>query len=146
MVPVNTIVNDPLLHTQLAQQNMIQRYNQSLGSIQTAPIWAEIDRELSTLTELQTKQLFYNESYVNISSKIQELVSSALLESVKVHVENTPTGRELLTQQLQLLKTLKVDIINNTSKELELLQRFKEYSKDNPNITYQEFLNSNNHE
>lgn len=131
---------DPLLSNYTAP-DLLNRYNQSLSQVQLSPIWNEIDRELSTLTEIQIKQLYYNENYVNISAKIQELVAAALLESVKAKIENTPLGKELLTNQLQLLRSLKDEIITSTSKDLEMLQRFKEYSKENPDITYKEFLN-----
>lgn len=131
---------DPLLSNYTAP-DLLNRYNQSLSQVQLSPIWNEIDRELSTLTEIQIKQLYYNENYVNVSAKIQELVAAALLESVKAKIENTPLGKELLTNQLQLLRSLKDEIITSTSKDLEMLQRFKEYSKENPDITYKEFLN-----
>lgn len=131
---------DPLLSNYTAP-DLLNRYNQSLSQVQLSPIWNEIDRELSTLTEIQIKQLYYNENYVNISAKIQELVAAALLETVKAKIENTPLGKELLTNQLQLLRSLKDEIITSTSKDLEMLQRFKEYSKENPDITYKEFLN-----
>ena len=46
-------------------------------------------------------------------------------------------------KQRDLVKKLKEQIINDTNREMDLFNRFREYSKMNPNITYDEFLKNN---
>lgn len=50
-------------------------------------------------------------------------------------------GKHLLEEQLKLVKLLKSKIVEVTNKEMELFKAFKEASKTNPNLTYEEFLN-----
>ena len=46
----------------------------------------------------------------------------------------------MLEEQLKLVKLLKSKIVEVTNKEMELFKAFKEASKTNPNLTYEEFL------
>lgn len=45
-----------------------------------------------------------------------------------------------LKNNLNLLSCLKSKIVEVTNKEMELFKAFKEASKTNPNLTYEEFL------
>ena len=79
---------------------------------------------------------------MEIYTKLQLLVQAELLDMVKGKIENTKEGKELLEAQLDLVKKLKVKIIEETNRELTLFTQFKEFSKSNPNVTYEEFLNN----
>lgn len=87
--------------------------------------------------------LFQNEEYVDIYNRLQVMVQSELLNLVKSRIENTEEGKELLNSQLKLVRKLKSSIIDSTNREMEIFKRFREFSKDNPNITYEEFINLN---
>lgn len=95
----------------------------------------------------QKAMLFQNEEYSDIYNKLQAMVQTELLNLVKGRIENTEEGRELLNAQLKLVKKLKSSIVDSTNREMEIFRSFKEFSKQNPNITYDEFiklsLNSN---
>jgi hypothetical protein len=41
---------------------------------------------------------------------------------------------------LKSVKKLKTRIINDTNREMEMFRKFKEYSKNNPEVTYDEFI------
>lgn len=71
------------------------------------------------------------------------MVQNEILNIVKGRIESTPEGKELLTNQLKTVKRLKGKIINDTNREMELFMKFKEYSKNNPGITYDEFIKNN---
>ena len=43
----------------------------------------------------------------------------------------------------KIVKTLKSQIIEDTNKEMQLFNKFKEFSRTNPGITYDEFLRNN---
>jgi DNA-binding PadR family transcriptional regulator len=68
------------------------------------------------------------------------MVQAEILNLVKARIENTDRGRELLEKQLKLIRKLKTKIINDTNMEMELFKKFKEYSKNNPTVTYEEFI------
>lgn len=155
MIPVSqiNIGGDPLLATSNGfnieeQLRQLELRRQSLESMrqlnpQAIPqtvIWNEIDAEIKVLSPAQIQKLFENEDYVKVYSKIQELVNAEILNLVKAKIESSTEGNQLLKEQLQILKTLKVKIMEDTDREVTLFKQFKEFSKTNPNVTYDEFL------
>lgn len=128
-------------------QNMENYRNklQQLKAMQTQQmpvklIWDDIDAEVRPMSEEQKKRLFDNAEYVETYTKLNEMVQIELLNLVKAKIENTSEGKELLSQQLRIVKRLKSEIISETNKEMEMFKRFKEFSKLNPGITYEEFI------
>ena len=154
MIPVSqiNIGGDPLLGVQgyniEEQLRQLELRRQSLESMkqlnpQAIPqtvIWNEIDAEIKVLTPAQIQKLFENEEYVKIYSRIQELVNAEILNLVKYKIESSTEGNQLLRNQLDILKKLKTKIIEDTDREVALFKQFKEFSKTNPNVTYDEFL------
>jgi hypothetical protein len=103
-------------------------------------IWDEIDAEIMPLTKEQKEKLLNDREYADTYNELQNLVQNELLNLVKVRVESTNKGKELLGKQLQLIKTLKEKIINDTNIEMEMFKKFREYIKEHPNTTYDEFI------
>jgi hypothetical protein len=156
MIPVSqiNIGGDPLLGAQgyniEEQLRQLELRRQSLESMkqlntQAIPqtvIWNEIDAEIKVLSPAQIQKLFENEEYIKIYSRIQELVNAEILNLVKYKIESSTEGNQLLRNQLDILKKLKTKIIEDTDREVALFKQFKEFSKTNPNVTYDEFLKS----
>lgn len=154
MMPVNQVIvgGDPLLNTggfnieeQLRQLELRKQSLESMKQLnpQAIPqtvVWNEIDAEIKVLTPAQVQKLFENEEYVTIYSRIQEIVNAEILNLVKYKVESSTEGNQLLREQLRILKTLKAKIVEDTDREVALFKQFKEFSKSNPNVTYDEFL------
>lgn len=103
-------------------------------------IWDDIDAEVRPMTDEQKKRMFDDAEYMETYVKLNEMVQNELLNLVKAKIENTSEGKELLSQQLKTVKRLKNDIINETNREMEIFKRFKEFSKLNPGVTYEEFI------
>jgi hypothetical protein len=161
MVPVNQVIlgGDPLLGSSMLGNNieeqlqLLDRYRQNLENaknmkqqIQQAPqrlIWDEIDLELQPMSDEQKSVLFQNEEYVETYTRIQGLVNAEILNLVKAKIESTQEGNELLRNQLKILRKLKGKIIEDTNREMEMFRRFKEFSKHNPEMTYDEFIKNN---
>lgn len=151
--PINQVIlgNNPVyfddLDTQLANLEMQRKRLQQLRTLQNQPItnllWDDIDVEIKPMTEEQRALLLQDKEYFEIYSRLQELVQIELLNLVKAKIENTAEGKDLLEKQLKSIKTLKKQIIENTNKEMEVFKQFKEYSKLNPGITYEDFIKSN---
>lgn len=154
MMPISqiNIGGDPLLGNQgfniEEQLRQLEMRRQSLESIKqlntqaipTSTIWNEIDSEVKVLSQEQLQKLFENEEYVTIYTRIQELVNNEILNLVKPRIENTSEGKQLLQAQLNLVKKMKPKIVEDTNREVELFRRFREFSKTNPDVTYDEFL------
>lgn len=164
MIPINQVIlggGDPLLGNNLNtniedQLQLLERQRQVLEAAkqqrqqQQVPVqqpqklvWDEIDAEIEPMTDEQKNMLFQDEDYVDIYNKLQSLVQSEILGLVKARIENTQEGKELLSQQLKIVKKLKGKIIDTTNKEMEMFRRFREFSKQNPTVTYEEFVKAN---
>ena len=159
MIPVSqiNIGGDPLLSTQgyniEEQLRQLELRRQSLESLkqlnpQAMPnssiIWNEIDSEVKVLSNEQLQKLFENDDYVRIYSRIQELVNAEILNLVKPRIESSPEGKQLLQEQLNIVRRIKPKIVEDSNREVELFRRFREFSKTNPDVTYDDFLKQMN--
>lgn len=106
----------------------------------TQGIWDAIDAEIAPLTQEQQNMLLSNQDYVNNYNALQSMVQAEVLNLVRGKIEASEGGKHLLEEQLKLVKLLKSKIVEVTNKEMELFKAFKEASKTNPNLTYEEFL------
>lgn len=106
----------------------------------TQGIWDAIDAEIAPLTQEQQNMLLSNQDYVNNYNALQSMVQAEVLNLVRGKIEASENGKHLLEEQLKLVKLLKSKIVEVTNKEMELFKAFKEASKTNPNLTYEEFL------
>lgn len=103
-------------------------------------IWDAIDAEIAPLTQEQQNMLLTNQDYVTNYNALQSMVQAEVLNLVRGKIEASEEGKHLLEEQLKLVKLLKSKIIEVTNKEMELFKAFKEASKTNPTLTYEEFL------
>lgn len=106
-------------------------------------IWNDIDAEINPMTDEQKSRLFQDEEYAETYNELQVLVQTELLNLVKAKIESTDKGKDLLSKQLRIIKNIKGKIINDTNREMEMFMKFREYSKHNPNATYEEFIKAN---
>ena len=159
MIPVSqiNIGGDPLLTTpngfnieeQLRQLEMRKQTLESMKQLNpqampTSIIWNEIDAEVKVLTPEKKQKLFENEEYVRTYARIQELVNAEILNLVKPRIESTPEGKQLLQEQLNLVRKMKPKIVEDTNRDMELFRRFREFSKTNPDVTYEDFIKQMN--
>jgi hypothetical protein len=159
MVPINQVIlgGDPLLGGSIIGNNLdeqlqlLEKYKQNLEAakqmkqnqspiIPQKLIWDEIDAEVSPMSEEQKAMLFNDEDYVDIYTKIQNMVQAEILNIVKGRIESTQEGKDLLQSQLKIVRKLKGKIIQETNREMEMFRKFREYSKTHPEITYEEFV------
>lgn len=103
-------------------------------------IWDAIDAEIAPLTQEQQNMLLTNQDYVTNYNALQSMVQAEVLNLVRGKIEASEDGKHLLEEQLKLVKLLKSKIVEVTNKEMELFKAFKEASKTNPTLTYEEFL------
>ena len=165
MIPVNQVIlggGDPLLGSSVVgnsldeQLQLIEKYKQNLEAAkqlrqQAQPIqqptqrliWDEVDAEITPMTDGQKAMLLQDEDYVDTYTKIQTMVQIEILNLVKSRIESTPEGKELLQSQLKIVKKLKGKIIQETNREMEMFRKFREFSKTNPEVTYEEFIKAN---
>lgn len=157
MLPISqiNIGGDPLLNSQgfnvdeqLRQLEARKQALESMRQLNSQPtnsfIWDTIDNEVKVLSQEQLNKLFENEEYSLIYSKIQQLVNNEIINLVKARIENTQEGKQLLQEQLNLVRKMKPKILEDSNREVELFRRFREFSKTNPDVTYDEFIKKMN--
>lgn len=103
-------------------------------------IWDEIDSEITPMSNEQKNRLLNDQDYVSIYTELQSMVQAELLNLVKAKIEGSERGKDLLQKQLKIVRKLKTKIIEDTDREMEMFKRFKEYSKEHPNTSYDEFI------
>jgi hypothetical protein len=151
MYPVNQVIlggdsmfnNLEDLDLQIQRMEAYKRKLQQLKSSQNivaTPIWDAIDSEVNSMPEEHKNKLFDNAEYSDLYIKIQAITQTELLNLVKSKIETSREGKELLQSQLCLIKKLKTKIAEETSREMDLFNRFKEYSRSHPDVTYDEFI------
>lgn len=150
MYPVNQVFlgnSDPLLsNTDISDQlQRLKTYEAQLLKLQNANskpdlIWDSIDKEMSSLSESQKAKFFEDKEYSEITASLQNMVQIELLNLVKAKIEGTPEGKDLLQRQLGVVRNLKSKIVQETDNEIAIFNKFREFSKDNPNLTYDEFI------
>lgn len=156
MYPINQVIlgGESMFNSNIdnidAQIQKMESYKQKLKQLQEyqqvqnkSLIWDEIDMEISPMSTEQKNRLLQNSEYVEIYNELQSIVQVELLNLVKSKIENTEKGKELLSRQLKIIKKLKTKIIEDTNREMELFRKFKEYSKEHPNTSYEEFIKEN---
>lgn len=156
MYPINQVIlgGESMFNSNIdnidAQIQKMESYKQKLKQLQEyqqvqnkSLIWDEIDMKISPMSTEQKNRLLQNSEYVDIYNELQSIVQVELLNLVKSKIENTEKGKELLSRQLKIIKKLKTKIIEDTNREMELFRKFKEYSKEHPNTSYEEFIKEN---
>ena len=154
---------DPLLGSSMVgnsldeQLQLIEKYKQNLEAAkqlrqQVQPvqqpaqhrmIWDDIDAEINPMSDEQKSRLLQDEDYVDTYTRIQDMVQAEILSLVKGRIEATPEGKELLQRQLKIVRSLKSKIIQDTNREMEMFMKFREFSKEHPEVTYDEFIKAN---
>lgn len=157
MYPVNQVIlggesmfnNLDDLDLQIQRMEAYRQKLRQLKETQPQPmqnkklVWDEIDAEITPMSDEQKSRLLQDAEYVDTYNKLQSMVQQELLNLVKSKIEGTQQGKELLDSQLKIVKKLKAKIINDTNIEMELFKKFKEYSKQHPNTSYDEFIKEN---
>lgn len=152
--PINQVFlgSDPMMGGGLddidLQIKKMEAYRQRLRQMQNQQqpqklIWDEIDAEIIPMTDEQKARLLQDPEYADVYTELQNIVQTEILNLVKGRIEGTERGRELLSKQLRIVKKLKNKIISDTNREMELFNRFREYSKQHPNVTYEDFIKTN---
>lgn len=153
MYPTNQIILggdsmfNPMDDIDIQIQKM-EAYKQKLRQMKMSQnpqrlIWDDIDSEVNPMSEEQKFRLLQDPEYAEIYNELQMMVQNEILNLVKGRIESTERGRELLSKQLRIVRRLKSKIISDTNKEMELFNKFREFSKTNPSVTYEEFIKAN---
>lgn len=128
------------IDTQIERMRLYKERMSKYQQPQTTLIWDSIDNEVNPLTNEQKSRLMQDPEYAETNNELQLMVQAELLNLVKGRIENTNKGKDLLNRQLKIVKKIKNKVVEATNREMEMFMAFREFSKTNPNITYDEFI------
>lgn len=144
---MNTLYqNDPLLGNLKNEQlravedyrkKITQQVNQS--SATKSPLWDEIDSSMAALSPEHKSKLIQNEEYIELSQQLSDMVQSAMVAALKPTIEGSDAGKELLQKIKKVIDSQKEVIEREQNEELVIFRKWKEFSKNNPKATYNEF-------
>lgn len=103
-------------------------------------LWSQIDAEFTNIDKYVSDTITKDERYVSINAQLQSIIQQELLYLVRDKVESRQDGKALLEKQLQVVKEIKSSAVDKRNKDIDLFNRFKEYSRLHPETTYEEFL------
>ena len=106
----------------------------------TESLWTKIDAEVANIDKYTNDALSTDENYKSINTQLQNIVQQELLFLVRDKVEQREDGKQLLEKQLQIIKQIKSNVSDKRNKDIDLFNRFKEYSRIHPETTYEQFL------
>lgn len=138
--------NDPLLNPEVIDRQLEQlkllKQKVTPNTMTNLPkppqdLWAEIENELSTLTEEQKQDLMRDEQFIERQNAIQVLYQNVLTTLVKPYLLSDEDGIKALQEQLETVKTLKRKIVKESTRKNELVNEYMENYSDK---TWNEFL------
>ena len=106
----------------------------------TESLWTKIDAEIANIDKYTSEALSTDENHKTINTQLQSIVQQELLFLVRDKVEQREDGKQLLEKQLQIIKQIKSNASDKRNKDIDLFNRFKEYSRIHPETTYEQFL------
>lgn len=144
MYPVNQVFLGGGSNDIESQIRQLEEYRKRLQSLEISgsSLWNTIDNEVSALDDRKRNLIMQDTEYVNVYNNIQMIVHNELLNLVKAKIEASEQGRKLLEKQLESLRKARQRIEEKDNKDMELFNKFKEFSKANPNVTYEQFIKS----
>lgn len=101
------------------------------------PIWDEIDKLITGMSDRELDYLTSNADFNESNSKVMAILQREQLRIMRPIVEQSQDGKKALGEHLELVKKLKKEAANENDKAMEL---FKEYTENYPDMPYADFL------
>lgn len=136
-------INEQINYFTKLKQQYESAFNNQFNEVpvnKTESLWTKIDAEVANIDKYTSDALSSDENYKTINTQLQNIVQQELLFLVRDKVEQREDGKQLLEKQLQIIKQIKSNVSDKRNKDIDLFNRFKEYSRIHPETTYEQFL------
>ncbi len=118
---------------QMGQQVQMQPQMPAAG----APVWDEINKVTSELSDAEYAFLEQNDEFVGSSQALQGLLQREYLRMMRPLVEATPDGKDALDKHLTLIRRLLKTVKDETNKRNELMN---EYLTKYSHLSWNDFI------
>lgn len=136
-------INEQINYFTKLKQQYENAFNNQFNEIpvnKDESFWVKIDNEVANVDKYTSDALASDENYKSINTQLQNIIQQELLFLVRDKVEQREDGKKLLEKQLQIIKQIKSNVSDKRNKDIDLFNRFKEYSRLHPETTYEQFL------
>ena len=136
-------INEQINYFTKLKQQYETAFNNQFNEVpinKTESLWTKIDAEVANIDKYTSDALSNDENYKSINTQLQNIVQQELLFLVRDKVEQREDGKQFLEKQLQIIKQIKSNVSDKRDKDIDLFNRFKEYSRIHPDTTYEQFL------
>lgn len=136
-------INEQINYFTKLKQQYENAFNNQFNEIPVSKdesFWVKIDNEVANVDKYTSDALASDENYKSINTQLQNIIQQELLFLVRDKVEQREDGKKLLEKQLQIIKQIKSNVSDKRNKDIDLFNRFKEYSRIHPETTYEQFL------
>ena len=136
-------INEQINYFTKLKQQYENAFNNQFNEIpvnKDESFWVKIDNEVANVDKYTSDALASDENYKSINTQLQNIIQQELLFLVRDKVEQREDGKNLLEKQLQIIKQIKSNVSDKRNKDIDLFNRFKEYSRLHPETTYEQFL------
>lgn len=122
---------------QVQQRLEAQKRQISQPKEQGSPIWDEIEKITSELSDREFAHISESEEYKESQGHIMMILQREQMRIMRPIVERTTDGKQALERHLTLIKGLKKEATREIDKNIAL---FNEYTEHYSDMTYSEFL------
>ena len=126
---------------EVMQQKIADMKRSYQAPAQTTPVWDEIDRITSSLTDKEFDYLQNNQEFQESSMIIQQILQREYMRIMRPIVEQTKDGKDALDKHLTLLKRIQKTAKEEANKKEALMN---EYIMQYSHLTWQEFIDMKN--
>lgn len=141
----NRSIDDELARLQAMQQQLEQkrmeiaqaRNNIENPASSTTPVWDEIDKIVSEMSEAELSFITQSEDFKRSNQDVMNILQREQLRMMRPVVERCKDGKEALERHLSLVKRLKKESANESEKAMLL---FKEYTEHYADMPYADFI------
>lgn len=127
----------PQLEQELEQRQMQLSEMKRTAQYAPTPIWDEIDRLTTALSDKEFDYLQNNEEFQESSVAIQQILQREYMRIMRPIVEQTKDGKDALDKHLTLLKRIQKTAKDETAKRDALMN---EYIMEYSHLTWQQFI------
>lgn len=131
------------IDAEMQRLNQIKQHIVSNGSSSNSTgLYQTLLKEIQSLNNDEKAILGRCEDYIKLDTQLQSMVNQVILEIVIPRIENTEEGKRIIQGQIDFVRNNRSEIANEANKDLELFKKYQIAVKANPDLKYNDFIES----
>lgn len=133
------------IDAEMQRLNQLKQHFVSNGSSPNSNgLYQTLLKEIQSLNNDEKEILGRCEDYIKLDSQLQVMVNQVILDIAIPRIENTEKGKRIIQGQIDFVRNNRSEIAAEANKDLELFKKYQIAVKANPDLKYNEFIESLN--